>query len=222
MNNENIRKAVIFDLDGTLWETVDSTYSSINEIAKNNNCEEISKELICNNYGNNKIESAKLFFPNIDQEEAFKLLDESDELNVNKLTSNGGYIYPGLEQVLFNLHEKYDLYIVSNTSTKKYIESFLISSKLFKYFKDYVAASEIILSKGNAIIKLMDDYYINDAIYVGDTKKDLSAAETANIPFIQCLYGFGEDLNCKYNIKDISELPEVVDKIFDNEVNNEK
>jgi len=208
-------KAIIFDLDGTLWETIDSTHSSINEVAKKYNQAEISRDLVMANYGNNKVESAKLFFPNMKEEDAFKLLDESDELNIENLTINGGYIYPGLEDALFKLNEKYDLYIISNTATKKYIESFLISSKLFKYFKDYVAASEIILSKGDAILKLIDDYYIDKAIYVGDTLKDMKAASVANIPFIQCLYGFGEDLNCEYKVDDVSLLPIIVDKIFE-------
>ena len=94
-------KAIIFDLDGTLWETIDSTWSAINEIAKKYNQAEISKDLVMKNYGNNKVESAKLFFPNLEQEEAFKLLDEADELNIKNLTVNGGYIYPGLEEALF-------------------------------------------------------------------------------------------------------------------------
>ena len=209
-----MRNAVIFDLDGTLWETIDSTLESINTVARKYNQNEVTKELICDNYGNNKVESAKLFFPNLSQEEAFKILDEADELNIKNLTSNGGYIYPGLEEALFSLNQEYDLFIISNTATKKYIESFLISSKLFKYFKDYVAASEIILSKGNAIIKLMDDYYIEKAIYVGDTLKDYKASEVANIPFIQCLYGFGKDLKCKYSINNIDELYNLTDKIF--------
>ena len=210
-----MRKAVIFDLDGTLWEVVDSTYTSVNEVAEKYNCGPISKEMVCSNYGNNKVETAQLYFPELPQEEAFKILDEADELNNKKLLVNGGYIYPGLEDVLFKLNEKYDLYIVSNTATKKYIEAFLISSKLFKFFKDYVAASEIILSKGNAVIKLMDDYYIEEAVYVGDTQKDCNAATTAHIPFIQCLYGFGKDLGCEYKINDISELCDVVDSILD-------
>ncbi len=208
------RKAILFDLDGTLWETIDSTYTSLNTIAKKYNYKEISKDLVLKNYGNTKKDSAELLFPYLNLEEAFKALDESDVINVQNLTENGGYLYPGLEETLFTLQQDYDLYIVSNTSTKKYIESFLISSRLFKYFKDYVAASEIILSKGNAIIKLMDDYYIEDAIYVGDTLKDKEAADTASIPFIQCLYGFGQNLNCEYSINDITELPSMVSKIF--------
>ena len=60
----------------------------------------------------------------------------------------------------------------------------------------------------------MDDYYIKDAVYVGDTLKDKKAAEVANIPFIQCLYGFGPDLGCEYKVNDISELYDCVNDIF--------
>lgn len=215
-NNGDIMKrdAVIFDLDGTLWEVIDTTVASLNETTKKYNLGEISKDLVLKNFGNSKADSAKLFFPELDIEEAFKILDESDALNVKTLEENGGYLYPGLEDALFELQQDYDLYIVSNTATKRYIESFLMSSRLFKYFKDYVAASEIVLSKGNAIIKLMDDYYIDKAIYVGDTLKDMEAANIANIPFIQCLYGFGPDLNTEYKINDISELASTVNSIF--------
>ena len=60
----------------------------------------------------------------------------------------------------------------------------------------------------------MDDYYIEDAIYVGDTKKDYKASQIANIPFIQCLYGFGNDLNCNYKINNIFELCDRVEEVF--------
>lgn len=52
------------------------------------------------------------------------------------------------------------------------------------------------------------------AVYVDDTLKDYKAATVANIPFIQCLYGFGKELDCEYKIDDISKLNEVVDNLL--------
>lgn len=121
------RKAVIFDLDGTLWETTNSTYLSFNIVAKKHNIKEISEEIIKKNYGNNKVETAELFFPDLNQEEAFKLIEEADDINIKYLSKNGGYTYPGLEEALFRLNIDYDLFIVSNSANKKYIESFLTS-----------------------------------------------------------------------------------------------
>ena len=82
-----------------------------------------------------------------------------------------------------------------------------------KYFKDYIAASELKISKADAIKKIINDYQLTKAIYVGDTKKDMEASDLAGIPFIQAKYGFGKDLNTKYYINEIKELPNIVEKL---------
>lgn len=209
-----LNKAVIFDLDGTLWQTLDSTWKSINEIAKKHNYHEISKDLVFSNFGNNKVDCARSFYPDLKEEDAFKMIDESDALNVLNLTKNGGNIYHNLENVLLILKKKYKLCIVSNTATKKYIEAFLISSGLSNYFDDYIAASALNISKGDAIRKIMNDNNIKNAVYVGDTIKDYEAAKIANIPFIQCLYGFGKDINCTHKINNLLELSNQVELVF--------
>ena len=106
------------------------------------------------------------------------------------------------------------MYIVSNTAQKEYIESFLISSDLKEYFKDYIAASELNISKADAIKKLTKQYNIKKSVYVGDTKKDLESAQEAQIPFIYAKYGFEKDLKVQYYINDISELEKILKKIF--------
>ena len=42
-----MKRAVIFDLDGTLWETLDCNYECMNEVAKKYNLDPIDKETIC-------------------------------------------------------------------------------------------------------------------------------------------------------------------------------
>ena len=207
------KEGIIFDLDGTLWEVIESTYYSANEIARRHGLKEIKKDTVLKVFGLNSKEVAKLYFPYLALDKAEKLENEISMLNSENLNKNGGDLYPNLKETLDELSRKYDLFIVSNTSKNEYIESFLNSSGTKKYFKDYIAASSIKVSKGEAIRKVIERNNIGNAVYVGDTVKDEEASINANIPFIQARYGFGNDLNTKYHIDSINELPKVVEEI---------
>lgn len=206
---------ILFDLDGTLWEVIDSTFYSANEIVKKYHLPEISKETVLKVFGLNKSESAKLYFPDLPFVESSKLLDEMARMNIEYLTKQRGHLYPDLESTLQKCKE-YSLFIVSNTAEVKYIEAFLSSSKLNSYFKDYIAASSLNISKKEAILRIIEKYHLEkeNTVYIGDTKKDLEAATQAGIPFIQARYGFGEDLKTKYFINKFSTLPTVLEQIF--------
>lgn len=206
--------SVIFDLDGTLWEVTDVTYESVNEIAKKYNLNRITKDTICNSFGLNRKDCAKMYFPNINIEKALMLMDEIAEIKNNKLKNEGGNLYKNLKKILLELNKKYRLFIVSNTGEDEYIDAFLTTSGLTNIFEDYIAASKLGLEKGQAIKKIIDDNKIEKSIYVGDTIKDQEAADFANILFIQTKYGFGKDLNTKYYIKEFNELPKVLNTIL--------
>lgn len=208
------RKGILFDLDGTLWDTFDITFKSINKIVKKYNLDKVSKDTVIKSFGLNKFEISKLYFPNVELDKGLKYFDESENFNIEYLKNHGGIVYSGVSDVLIKLYEKYDLFIVSNASSKKYIEAFLISSNLGKYFKDYIAASEINISKACAINKIINDYKLDWCVYIGDTLKDMEAAKLCNIPFIQAMYGFGDVCKCDYYINSINELPYIIYKNF--------
>lgn len=209
-----MKNSIIFDLDGTLWEVIESTFVSANIIANKYNLKEISKDTICNVFGLNKEESAKLYFPYMELSESTKLIDEIAVINIKNLNNNGGNVYPNVKEVLNKIVDKYDLYIVSNTAEIEYIRAFLKSADTKECFKNYIAASSLNISKADAIKKVIDDNKIEKAVYIGDTRTDLEAACANNIPFVQAKYGFGEDLKTKYYINEIKELPEVLEKII--------
>ena len=209
-----MKNSVIFDLDGTLWEVIESTYVSANIIANKYNLKEISKETICKVFGLNREDSARLYFPDMELNESTKLIDEIAIINIENLKVNGGNIYLNVKEVLNQLVNKYDLYIVSNTAEIEYIKAFLNSSDTKEYFKDYIAASSLNISKADAIKKIIDDNKIENAVYVGDTIIDLEASNINNIAFIQAKYGFGEDLKTEYNIDEFKELPKVLEEIY--------
>lgn len=207
-------KSIIFDLDGTLWEVLDTTYKSVNVIAKKHNLKEVSKDRVYKVFGLNKEGCAKIYFPDMELDRSVKLVDEIGVVLIENLKKQGGNIYPNVKKVLNILSKKYDLYIVSNTAEIEYIRAFLNTANVNEYFKDYIAASSLNISKGDAIKKVINDNKIEKAVYVGDTIIDLEATKNSNVPFIQAKYGFGEDLGTEFSIKEIQELPNEVEKVF--------
>ena len=210
------KKAVIFDLDGTLWDVTQSTYISANLIASKYGLDNIDVKTICKGFGTNKEESAKLYFPNLELEESLKYIYEIGTTNLELLNDKKFDLFKNEIETLKLLNTEYDLYIVSNTSRNEYIEAFLNNSGAKELIKGYIAASSLDITKSEAIKKIIVDYNIENAVYVGDTLKDQIAAKEAGLDFIQAKFGFGEDLHAQYSINEITELPIVLARIFVN------
>ena len=204
--------AIIFDLDGTLWETLDSTYEATKEVTSKYNLDEITKETISKCMGMTKKECAKTYYPNLELKKAEALLKEGLEINNKRLEKYGGNVYPGLEKTLKELKNDYKLAIVSNCAAG-YIESFLKSSGLEIYFDDFLAAGQLGLEKKEAIKEIIKRNDLKNAVYVGDTIRDKEAAIGANIEFIHAKYGFDQNLEHKYQIENISDLPKYLKTI---------
>ena len=204
---------IIFDLDGTLWSTDDTTYKSTNEYLKINNIDlEVSMDTVRRTMGCTFQDAAYNYFPNIEQSKREELFKSVLDYNNETLLKVGGNVYSNVEDTLKKLKEKYKLTIVSNCADG-YIEAFLETSNFEQYFDDFIAAAKEKVSKAEAIKMIIDRNNINQAIYVGDTDKDKAAAEGAGIEFIQALYGFGNDLDAKYSIGKFELLPDVLNSV---------
>ena len=208
------KDGIIFDLDGTLWDVFDATYKSANMVTKKHNLKSVSKEVVRGCFGLNREDSAKAYFPHLDLRESLNYIEEVIQNTTEILNTEGGIIFPNLKETLKVLSNNYDLYIVSNTSQKEYIESFLNCSDTKALFKDYIAASMLKISKADAIKKVIKDNELEKAVYVGDMIKDLEATIDAGVPFVQAKYGFGNDLKTEFYINEIKELPDIINNVF--------
>lgn len=204
---------LIFDLDGTLWETEWISYKTANAVLKKYEADkEITMDVIKSTMGCTYAETAEMYMPYYDTEKREKILGQMLDLNAQILSEFGGNVYKNLKETLEKLSENYKIAIVSNCADG-YIESFLNSSKLEKYFVDYMAAAKYKVTKAEAIRRVIERNNINSAIYIGDTINDYKATLGADIDFIQAKYGFGEDLGTEHSIDDISELPELLENL---------
>lgn len=183
--------SIIFDLDGTLWDAVDSVVEVWNEVLKDVGLEpsmDYQKLSRCMGLLINQI--VETLIPDATPEQTEKIIAECAKREIGMLSKLGGKLYDGVEQVLGSLSGKYRLFVVSNCQDG-YIQAFFSAHGLRKYFTDYECAGRTGREKCYNIEKVVKEYRLKSPVYVGDTASDCEAAAKAGIPFIFASYGFG-------------------------------
>lgn len=198
---------IIFDVDGTLWDSTDSVAESWNQaIHENSDLDiEINRTVLSNLFGKTMDEICNALFPQLSAEEKERLGSLCFEYENRFLETNPGQLYDGVADTIKELAKHTNLYIVSNCQCG-YIEVFLKTTGLSPYIKDYLCFGQTLTSKGRTIRTLMTKNHLEDVVYVGDTQGDANACIEANVPFIFAEYGFGEVPDAKRRIAAFTEL----------------
>ncbi len=199
--------AIIFDLDGTLWNTVDSCLKATRFVKDKHSdiTKGVTKEQIELAMGKTSDEIVDIYYGYLPREKGEEYANEAFNKNVENLLKEGGTLYPNTRETILSLSKKYKLYIVSNC-VDGYIESFLNTSGLKDYFDDYESYGRTLLNKGENIKLVISRNNLKNPIYVGDTRGDMEASYYAGIPFVYAAYGFGDVDSFDYKIDNISEL----------------
>ena len=202
---------IIFDLDGTLWDStaeVAKTWTSV--IAKYNlNRKEVTVEDLKPCMGKLLDEIASILLPELDPKKQMQVIKECCEYENEYLGEYGATLYDKLEDTLKELSKNHKLFIVSNCQDG-YIECFFKAHKLDKYFSDYECPGRTGLPKGENIKLIVERNNLKNPVYVGDTQGDANAAKLANVPFIFAKYGFGNVDEFFNSIESFDELLEII------------
>lgn len=209
-------KAIIFDLDGTLWDTSDTVVRIWNEVLSVK-CPKLhmTKEIMASLMGKNKAQFMDDFFVGIDKSEAEKLISEIFAHEQEYLIKYGANMYDNVIDTLYELRKDYALAIVSNCQSG-YLNAFLTHYKLKEMLTDFECAGSSPLSKGENIRLVVNRNSFEKAIYVGDTKSDENAAKEAGLPFVYASYGFGEVDNYDAIINSFEEIKTIIKDLLGN------
>lgn len=202
--------SIIFDLDGTLWDSTEVILKAWNKVIsdKGQLRDPITIKELQGTMGLLIKDIGARLLPNLDEGTQEEVMELCCKVEKELLLKEGGVLYPKLEDTLRALSQKYSLFIVSNCQCG-YIETFLAYHNMEKYFKDIECAGSTGLVKGENIKKVIERNNLKNAVYLGDTQGDCDGARLAKIPFVYASYGFGKVKEYDYIIEEISDLLKV-------------
>ena len=208
-----MKKGIILDLDGTLWDTTKQVIPAWNKVLNIFNKKAITYKDMQELMGKTTSEISMILFSELKINEGLKILNKCFEEEQVYLKEHGGLLYPNLEKTLKALKQNYNLYIVSNCQSE-YLEAFFTAHNLKHYFSDYETHGNTGLSKGENIQLVINRNNLDKSVYVGDTIGDKESAQHADTPFIYASYGFGNLPKQQHEINEISEIIDCVSKII--------
>ncbi|RVU01469.1 HAD family hydrolase [Mucilaginibacter limnophilus] len=209
---KNKYDSIIFDLDGTLWDSTANV--AIAWQAAKQEVDyiqiDIDQAVVRSITGLTYKTIFEKLFPYLDekQREEFKAIAAKKELEI--LNERGGQLYPELEETLKYLQVNYKLFLVSNCQNG-YAETFFNHSNLKEYFLGYQCYGTKSLPKWDNIRDIVNDFNLQAPVYVGDTQADYEATVKAGVPFIFAAYGFGKvEQGMVATVNSFAELREIL------------
>jgi phosphoglycolate phosphatase len=193
---------LIFDLDGTLYQTGTSFYAALKQTAKEFEQPVPPESTVLQQIGKTSDAIISYLFPHLTGHKEFK--QRLRELEHGAIQADG--LYPGIPQLLGRLRRQgHRLCICSNGSTE-YIRLVLDKTGIRPYF-DCLMSARHFPSKTAAVQK-MAERYGSSCVVIGDTVSDFKAAAENRIPSVAAVYGYGgqEASLATFTASDVEEM----------------
>lgn len=202
---------MIFDMDGTLWDSVDSIVVSWNAALQQMGETDVTvtRPQIMSLMGNTMDVFARTLFPHYTPEKGVQWIDILGQIENEFLSRYGAVLLGDVKGVFARLREMgYGVYIVSNCQAG-YIEGFLEYYHLEDLVDDIECYGNTLRGKADNLKLLIERNHLDEYLYLGDTQGDFNACREAGVPFLFAAYGFGRvDDDSVPRIQKLDDLPE--------------
>ncbi len=216
MDVNNTDRAVIFDMDGTIWDSSDQVAEAwLSVLAENGHEGAVTKKNIQDCMGLVMDDIFDRLLPDLPENERRRLQNACETYENEYLEEHCGRVYEGLGEAVRVLRAMGLKTLIVTNAQDGYVQAFLRGSGMDDLFDDYEMYGRTGLLKAGNIRLIMERNRVREAVYVGDTSLDQSSAEEAGCAFIYASYGFGNVENARLSAASPLEIPALVIKAFE-------
>lgn len=212
-------KAIIFDLDGTLLDTLEDLADSVNAVLESYGCPQRTIEEIRMFVGNGIRNLMKLAVEGGEDHPQFESIFNAFKKYYAKNSRNKTKPYEGIMMMLHSLQKMgMKMAIVSNKA------DFAVKELNTYYFKEYMTTAigerEGIRRKPapDTVFEAMKELHVtaDEVVFVGDSEVDADTAQNAGLPCIGVLWGFRDEQILKeHGVKHFAKTPMDIVKIVE-------
>ena len=202
-------KAIIFDFDGVLVESVDVKTRAFARIFEDEGVEVVKKVIDFHlmNGGLSRIRKFRYYYEEIlkcslSEDKLSELCNTFSQLVIDEVI-NSPYVN-GAKEFLEKYHCDIDLYVASGTPEGE-LREIVRCREMDVYFKDIYGSPRQKGEIANSILQ-ENGYNSSEVIFIGDSITDLNGAQDAGIGFIGRVADSGNDPFAGMGVKAIKDL----------------
>lgn len=182
------KTGILFDLDGTLLNTLEDLRDATNAALRQFGCPERSLEEIRTFVGNGARNQIRLSLPGRDDDPDLETVLDWYKEYYSTHCQNKTAPYAGIEEALLDLGRDYSLAIVSNKP------DIAVKTLCARYFPGVFALGESAdcprKPAPDMVLRAMEAIGVEKCIYVGDSEVDIRTANNAGVCCVSVLWGF--------------------------------